>query len=52
MSRDSFDLGLHTNIHEAVEYLLPRHLAKTGVAISGEQLESVLTTLSSSSPAT
>jgi hypothetical protein len=45
LSRGSFDIGLHTDISEAVEYLHPRHLAKTGVAISGEQFTRVLTKL-------
>ena len=45
LSRGSFDLGLHTDMAEAIEYLRPRHLAKTGVAISGEQFSSVLTKL-------
>ena len=49
LSRGSFDMGLHTNITEGVEYLLPRHVAKTGVAIDGEQFTSVLTQLFASS---
>jgi hypothetical protein len=46
LSRESFDLGLYTDIREAVDYLLPRHFAKTGVAVSPEPLASVLTKLS------
>lgn len=45
LSRGSFDLGLHTDVGEAVKYLLPRHLEKTGVPINAEQLTSVLTKL-------
>ena len=45
LSRGSFDLGLHTEISAAVDYLLPRHHAKTGVPISPEQLTAVLSEL-------
>lgn len=45
LSRGSFDLGLHTDLREAIDYLLPRHHAKTGVPISREQLTSVLAKL-------
>ena len=45
LSRDSFDMAVHTDIAEAVEYLQPRHLAKTGVDVSAEQLTGVLTKL-------
>jgi hypothetical protein len=46
LSRGSFALGLHTEIRDAVEYLVPRHLAQTGVPIDPEQLTHVLTNLS------
>lgn len=45
LSRGSFDLGLHRDIPEAVDYLLPRHLAKTSVPVDREQLTSALTKL-------
>ena len=45
LSRGSFDLGLHTELSAAVDYLLPRHHAKTGVPIIAEQLTAVLSEL-------
>lgn len=42
LSRGSFDLGLHTDLGAAIDYLLPRHHAKTGVPIGREQLSAVL----------
>lgn len=45
MSRGSFEIGLHTEVEAAVNYLLPRHLEKTGVPISKEQLSAELTRL-------
>lgn len=45
LSRGSFDLGLHTDLAAAVDYLLPRHHEKTGVPIGREQLSAVLAKL-------
>jgi len=45
LSRGSVDLGLHTDLGAAVDYLLPRHLERTGVPIGREQLSAVLTKL-------
>ena len=45
VTRGTFELGLHTDAREAVEYLQPRHLTQTGVAIDGELLSEELTKL-------
>lgn len=45
VSRGSVDLGLHTDLGAAVDYLLPRHHEKTGVPIGREHLSAVLTKL-------
>jgi hypothetical protein len=46
VSRGSFDLGLHTEIRGVVDYLVPRHLTHTGVAVDPDQLTGMLTDLS------
>lgn len=45
LSRGTFELGLHTDVREGVDYLAPRHFAQTGVPIDPDQLTGVLTQL-------
>lgn len=45
LSRGSVDLGLHTDLGAAIDYLLPRHHEKTSVPLAREQLTAVLTKL-------